>query len=179
MDTQTTRRNRSSAVTLSPATLSAAVLLAVAALGLGGCAGGDNVDSRVESAVEAQAADSPRPSTSVPGALVRIVSPSEGDVIEGNQVVVTLEAAGVIILPAGDTTPGSGHHHLYLDEDLTDPNMPVPTIPGRIVHLGDGSSAYTFEGVEAGEHRLIAAVADFAHFPLRPLVVDTVRFTVR
>jgi hypothetical protein len=166
-------------MTFSPATLSAATILAAAALGLGGCAGGENADSQVESASEAQATDSPRPSTSVPGASVRIVSPSDGEVIEGGEVLVTLEAEGVIILPAGDTTPGSGHHHLYLDEDLTDPSMPVPTVPGRIVHLGDGSSGYTFEGVEPGEHRLIAAVADFAHFPLRPLVVDTVRFTVR
>lgn len=174
MDTQDTRRTRISAVTIPAVTI-----LAVAALGLGGCTGGETSESQAGSAAEAEGTDRPGRSASVPGASVRIVSPSDGEVIQGSEVVVTLEAEGVIILPAGDTTPGSGHHHLYLDEDLTDPSMPVPTIPGRIVHLGDGSSSYRFEGVEPGEHRLIAAVADFAHFPLRPLVVDTVRFTVR
>ena len=28
---------------------------------------------------------------------------------------------------------------------------PVPSEPGRIVHMGDGSAAYMFEGVEPGE----------------------------
>jgi hypothetical protein len=154
-------------------------LLIALALGTGGCAGGDNANEDADSSAQAEGIEASGPSASAVGASVQILSPSEGELIEGNEVVVTLAADGVIILPAGDTTPGSGHHHLYLDEDLTDPSMPVPTIPGRIVHLGDGSSSYRFEGVEPGEHRLIAAVADFAHFPLVPLVVDTVRFTVR
>ncbi|MCA1791309.1 MAG: DUF4399 domain-containing protein, partial [Thioalkalivibrio sp.] len=68
---------------------------------------------------------------------------------------------------------------LYLDVDLTAASAPVPTVPGSIVHMGDASSVYTFENVAPGEHRLIAVVADGAHFPLQPWVVDTVTFTVR
>jgi hypothetical protein len=49
--------------------------------------------------------------------------------------------------------------------------------PG-IVHLGQAQTEHHFEGVAPGEHRLIAVVADGAHFPLSPLVVDTVVFTV-
>ena len=84
----------------------------------------------------------------------------------------------VPIVPAGDMTPGTGHHHLYLDTDLGDMSMPVPTVPGSVVHMGDGSRAYTFENLTSGPHRIIAVVADGAHVPLQPLVVDTVEFVI-
>jgi hypothetical protein len=57
-------------------------------------------------------------------------------------------------------------------------NAPIPTVPGSIVHLGDGSRAYRFENLTSGPHRIIAVVADGAHIPLQPLVVDTVEFVV-
>lgn len=110
---------------------------------------------------------------------VRITSPADGSTVDGPDVTVTLDVSGVTIVPAGDTTSGTGHHHLYLDADLTPADEPVPSVPGSIVHMGDGSASYTFQGVEAGEHRLIAVVADGVHVPLQPWVVDTVSFTVR
>jgi hypothetical protein len=146
---------------------------------LWGCGGQDDSEVRSNEPAERGAAGTGAPESAGPAGAVRIVLPGDGSVVEGPEVAVSLEVTGIVILPAGDTTAGSGHHHLYLDEDLTDPTMPVPVIPGRIVHLGDGSSSYVFEGVPPGDHRLIAAVADFAHFPLIPWVVDTVRFTVR
>lgn len=108
---------------------------------------------------------------------VTIITPLNGGLINGTEISVTL-ATTVQILPAGDLTEGTGHHHLYLDADLTPAGQPVPSVPGSIIHMGDGSTAYTFEGVEPGEHRLIAVVADGVHVPLQPWVVDTVMFTV-
>lgn len=110
---------------------------------------------------------------------VRITSPAQGATVEGPEVTVTLDALSVEIVPAGDTTGGTGHHHLYLDADLTPAGEPVPSVPGSIIHMGDGSSTYTFTEVAPGEHRLIAVVADGVHVPLQPWVVDTVTFTVR
>jgi len=110
---------------------------------------------------------------------VRILAPAEGEALGSPDVRVVLEIGGMAIRPAGDMTPHSGHHHLYLDHDLTDPTEPVPTIPGQVIHMGDGSSEYVFEGVEPGEHRIIAVVGDFAHRPLQPWVVDTVFFSIR
>jgi hypothetical protein len=112
-------------------------------------------------------------------ASVTILEPAEGAEIEGPAVRVRLDVSGVRIVPAGDTTPATGHHHLYLDHDVTGPAQPVPTIPGQVIHLGDGSAEYVFENVEAGDHRIVAVVADGVHIPLRPWVVDTVRFRVR
>ena len=112
-------------------------------------------------------------------ATVEILEPTEGASLEGTSVSVRLAVSGVRIVQAGDTTTGTGHHHLYLDEDLTPADQPVPTVPGRIVHMGDGSAEFTFEDVAPGEHRIIAVVADGVHVPLQPWVVDTVTFTIR
>lgn len=107
---------------------------------------------------------------------VSIVTPMPG-VQTGSTVTVQLSST-VEILPAGDLTPGTGHHHLFLDADLSPAGEPVPTVPGSIVHMGDASGTYIFEGVAPGEHRIIAVVADGVHVPLQPWVVDTVFFTV-
>ncbi len=45
-------------------------------------------------------------------------------------------------------------------------------------HMGDALTEYVFENVSSGPHRLIAVLADGAHIPLPPLVVDTVEFVV-
>jgi len=113
------------------------------------------------------------------GFTVTITEPVDGAEVEGPDLTVRLSVSGVRITPAGEIVEGTGHHHLYLDADLTAPGMPVPSEPGRIVHMGDGSDAYVFQGVEPGEHRLITVVADGVHIPLQPWVVDTVQFTIR
>jgi len=123
-----------------------------------------------EAAVPERAAEPPAP-------RVTIIKPAENEVLEEPDVVVWLEST-VPIVPAGDMTPGSGHHHLYLDADLGDMTQPVPTVPGSIVHMGNAAREYTFEHVSSGPHRLIAVVADGAHVPLQPLVADTVHFIV-
>jgi hypothetical protein len=125
-----------------------------------------------------EASDAP-PETESPGFQVAIVSPADGDTVDGPDLTVTLSVTGGSIVPAGDTTSGTGHHHLYLDADLTPASQPVPSVPGSIVHMGDASSTYTFTGVEPGEHRVIAVVADGVHVPLQPWVVDTVHVVVR
>ena len=109
---------------------------------------------------------------------VTIASPADGATVTGPSVNVVLEISGMNIVPAADTTPGTGHHHLFLDDEVSPMDQPIPAVPGRIVHLGTGATTYTFENVPAGAHRLIAVVADARHIPLSPPVVDTIRFTV-
>jgi len=122
--------------------------------------------------------DAPAATEQAPVGTVTILEPADGSEVEGPTVTVRLAVSGFPIVIAGDMTPGTGHHHLYLDADLTPASEPVPTVPGSIIHMGDGSAVYTFENVAPGEHRLIAVVADGAHFPLQPWVVDTVTFRV-
>lgn len=121
----------------------------------------------------------PQPAASTAPRSVTILEPTDGATITGSTVNVRLAATGVPIVPAGDLTPGTGHHHLYLDAELTPAAEPVPTVPGSIVHMGNAASEFRFDSVPPGQHRLIAVVADGVHVPLNPLVVDTVMFTTR
>ncbi len=109
---------------------------------------------------------------------VRILEPKEGAVLAGPDVRVALEARGIEIAPAAEQRPGTAHHHLFLDTELTPPDEKIPAGVTGIIHLGRGQSEFTFEKVGPGLHRLIAQLADPNHVPLKPLVVDTVRFRV-
>lgn len=110
---------------------------------------------------------------------VEISSPQQGATVEGPDVTVELEAVGFQVVEAGDTTANSGHHHLFLDRDVSPAGAPIPTEEGYIIHMGTGAAEYTFEAVEAGEHQLIAVVGDAVHVPVDPPLADTVRFVVR
>jgi len=161
-------------------TLSSAVSILLVA-GIGACGGSGDSGTEGTPAVET-ATSAPSDSTSpdeMAAPSVEILEPAGGSTVDGPDVRVVLGIEGMQIRPAGDTTPHSGHHHLLLDHDLPDPTAPIPSIPGQVIHMGDGSSEYVFEGVQPGEHRIIAVVGDLAHVPLQPWVVDTVVFTVR
>jgi hypothetical protein len=138
-------------------------IAALCALGLAACGGAE------EAAEEMPAATG----------TVTILEPANGATVTGPNVTVRLSVTNVPIVPAGDMTPGTGHHHLYLDADLAPMDGPVPTVPGSIVHMGNAASEFIFENVPPGQHRLIAVVADGVHVPLNPPVMDTVVFTVQ
>ena len=109
---------------------------------------------------------------------VQIVLPAEGEILEeGSSVMVTLEVSGLTIAIAGTTDPGTGHHHLMIDRDLPVGGLLIPSFPGQ-VHLGQGQVEYEIEGLDAGEHMIIAVVGDGTHVPLDPWVVDTVTFVI-
>lgn len=110
-------------------------------------------------------------------ASVQIVLPAEGPFEEGSSVMVTLEVSGLTIAIAGTTDPGTGHHHLMIDRDLPVGGLLIPSFPGQ-VHLGQGQVEYEIEGLDAGEHMVIAVVGDGTHIPLDPWVVDTVTFVI-
>jgi hypothetical protein len=109
---------------------------------------------------------------------VSIVSPREGETVSGGTVRVALEVTGLSIVAAGIMDPNTGHHHIYLDVDLTPLDVAVPAGVAGITHMGLAQTEYTFEGLAPGTHRLIAVVGDGAHVPLSPPAVDTVTFTV-
>ena len=111
-------------------------------------------------------------------ARVKITAPAHGATLSG-PVKVTLAATGVEIVPATDERPGTGHHHLFVDRDLTPTNDTIPRGVTGILHLGRGQTEFVLDSLKPGPHRVIAVVADWKHVPLKPLVVDTVRFTVK
>jgi hypothetical protein len=148
----------------------ACALLGAFAVTLAGCGG--------EPASEPPASE-PATATAAPMRTVEITAPMEGDTVQGPTVMVRLAAHGFTVVPAGDTTANSGHHHLFLDRDVSPAGAPIPGEPGFIIHLGSGADSLALTAVEPGEHRLIAVVGDAGHVPLDPALTDTVRFVVR
>lgn len=132
------------------------------------CGGADEPAAEVETQPEVEPA---------PMMSVSIVEPAEGATV-GPDVRVVLETAGVEIVAITPPVPGTGHHHLYVDADLTALNEMIPQGNAQIIHKGDGSAEHVIEGLGAGPHRIIAVVANPAHIPLNPPVADTVNFTV-
>ena len=131
-----------------------------------------------EPAPEPPAAE--QPATPVPPARrVEITAPLEGDTVVGPAVTIRFEAHGFTVVPAGDTTSNSGHHHIFLDRDPSPPGSPIPAEPNFIVHVGTGADSVVIAQVAPGQHRLIAVVGDGAHVPVEPALVDTVTFFVR
>jgi hypothetical protein len=111
-------------------------------------------------------------------AKVKIATPRKGATVTG-PVKVTLEATGVEIVPATDERAGTGHHHLFVDRDVTPVSDTIPRGVTGIIHLGRGQTEFVLDSLTPGRHRVIAVVADWKHIPLKPLVVDTVTFTVK
>src|SRR5438046_10669964 len=111
-------------------------------------------------------------------AKVKITTPANGATVSG-PVKVTLQATGVEIVPATDERPGTGHHHLFVDHDVTPVDDTIPRGVTGILHLGRGQTEFVLDSLKPGPHRVIAVVAIWKHIPLKPLVVDTVKFTVK
>jgi hypothetical protein len=109
---------------------------------------------------------------------VEIVEPADAALVTGPEVRVLLAARGVEIAPASDEREGTAHHHLFVDRDLTPPGDTIPSGVTGILHLGRGQTEFLLQGLGAGEHTVIAVLADRAHVPLDPPALDTVRFTV-
>ena len=135
-----------------------------------GC-GGEQPETEMEAEPATDVPAEPRPT-------VRIVEPADGATV-GPNVRVVVEVEGIEILPITPPVPGTGHHHFYLDTDVTAWDQVIPSDTPGVVHKGDGSSEHTFQGVAPGPHRIIAVVANPAHIPIAPPIADTVSFTVR
>ena len=141
------------------------VALALAATACGGAEEAN--DQATEAAVEP-----------TPAASVTIVEPADGAVLDAGPVRVAFEVEGLEIVPAGTMDPGTGHHHVIVNDDV-DWTVPIPADPGVHIHMGQAQTETVLENLPPGEHRLIAVVADGVHIPLDPPVADTVTITIR
>lgn len=105
---------------------------------------------------------------SPPGATVSIVSPADGAVVS-SPVKVVFAIEGMTVVPAGDATPASGHHHLLVDAPLpTDMSQPIPKDEQHL-HYGQGQTD-TDLTLAPGQHTLILLLGDANHVPHDPPV---------
>jgi hypothetical protein len=109
---------------------------------------------------------------------VSIVQPADGSTVTGPNVTVQFTVTNFRIAPAGTMEAGTGHHHLFVDVDVSPLDVAIPAgVPG-IIPKGMGQTDHVLEGLAPGRHRLIAVVGDGLHVPINPPMADTVTFTV-
>jgi hypothetical protein len=108
---------------------------------------------------------------------VTITAPRDGETVMA-PVRVTLGVVNVELAPAADERPGTAHHHLFLDVDVTPPTDTIPAGVTGVIHLGRAQTEFTFDSLAPGPHRVIAVLGDYGHVPLRNAAADTVNFVV-
>jgi hypothetical protein len=107
-----------------------------------------------------------------------IMEPAEGATLPAGDIRVVLGAENIMILPAGDTTANSGHHHLILNAPVPAVGAPIPPAGTEgYTHLGQAQTEYVYTGLPAGSYTLVAVLGDMVHQVL-PQMSDTVHFTV-
>ncbi len=111
------------------------------------------------------------------GAKVYIVSPADGDEIEG-PVTVIFGLSGMGVAPAGVDKEHTGHHHLIIDAPLPDPTMPIPADDNH-KHFGKGQTETTIE-LAPGKHTLQLLLGNFIHVPhADPVASEIIEITVK
>lgn len=139
--------------------------------------GGD--DAAEEAEMPEEMAEAPTMEMEDDRPRVEITAPADGSTVDGSEVTVTLATHGARVEAADNRqTEGRGHHHIFLDDDVTAPGEPIPPTSETVIHMGDGSEEYTFSDLEPGEHRVIAVFAYGDHVPNAGVAQDTVTFTV-
>lgn len=98
-------------------------------------------------------------------AKVFFLKPSASETISG-PVKVEFGVDNIEIVPSGQDTPLSGHHHIIINADLPNMDLPIPA-DENYVHFGDGSSKTTLN-LEKGEHTLQLILGDYLHIPHDP-----------
>jgi hypothetical protein len=137
----------------------AATLLAVAALPLAACSGGDGGGPAAPATTAAPAA--PRPSSP---AKLTIVTPRNGQTVkEGDELRLGLDNAKVVNQTTTRIRGDEGHIHLHVDGKLVDMNYGLRQ---RLPELAPGQHVVQVEFVAAD------------HAPFEPRILTQAAFTV-
>ncbi|MFN3232867.1 MAG: DUF4399 domain-containing protein [Alphaproteobacteria bacterium] len=106
---------------------------------------------------------------SVEGAEVFIISPMDGATVT-SPVTVQFGLKGMGIAPAGVDIPGTGHHHLLINEELPNLMESMPMSDG-LIHYGGGQTQATID-LPPGTHTLQLILGDMNHIPHKPPVIS-------
>ena len=103
------------------------------------------------------------------GAKVYFIEPKDGATVKGPLTIV-MGLSGMGIAPAGINSPDTGHHHVLIDVDKIDPNVPLP-MDDKHRHFGRGQTETTIE-LPPGKHVLQLVLGDRNHIPHDPPVMS-------
>ncbi len=154
-------------------------ILCIVGIGFASCSADEPAqpDTAAPASEEPVAAAVVLPRTEAPAdAAIWIESPADGATVT-SPVTVKFGAKNLVIVPAGDQTAGSGHHHLLVNTDLPDPGLPIPADDNHF-HFGMGQTETEID-LPPGEHRLQLLAGDHLHIPhLPPVASSSITITV-
>jgi hypothetical protein len=87
-----------------------------------------------------------------------------------NPVRVVFGLKGIGVAPAGTDRADAGHHHLLIDADLPQLDLPIPN-DAQHMHFGAGQTE-TELTLEPGTHVLRLLLGDHLHVPFDPPIVS-------
>ncbi len=136
------------------------LVIVVVALALGACGGGGSAAS-TSSPTPTVSAD--RPASS---AKLKIISPTNGQVVRGSSVEMKVSLKDAKIVPATSTNivPDEGHLHVILDDQLI-------SMTGR--------TSQSLANLTPGQHLLKVEFVASDHAPFDPRVIAAVAFEVQ
>ena len=106
-----------------------------------------------------------------------ILSPRNGDIVS-SPVKVVFDLQGMTLVPAGDPTPNSGHHHLLVDVPAPDLGQPIPK-DAQHLHFGQAQTEVEIT-LPPGPHTLQLLLGDSNHVPQNPpLLSSPISITVQ
>jgi hypothetical protein len=108
--------------------------------------------------------------SSPPGVSLGFTVPADGATVT-SPVKVVMNLQGMTVVPAGDPTPNSGHHHLLIDTPLpADLGQPLPKDEQHL-HFGKGQTEAEIT-LPPGQHTLQLLLGDANHVPHEPPVAS-------
>ena len=105
------------------------------------------------------------------------IEPKDGS-INTSTVEIKFGLKGFGVAPAGYNIPNTGHHHLIIDADLPNLNIPIPANQ-NYVHFGLGQTETTIN-LAPGTHTLRLLMGNYLHIPhTEPIYSEEITITVK
>ena len=100
---------------------------------------------------------------------VYIESPENGALVQ-SPVEIVFALDGMELASAGTYATGTGHHHLIIDNELPDLEMPIPSDNNHL-HFGKAQDHVLLD-LEPGLHTLQLLLGDGSHIPHKPPLIS-------
>ena len=109
-------------------------------------------------------------------AKVFIVEPTDNQIFtieQAKKINVIFGSKNILIKPAGELVPNSGHHHLLINVGLLpDLSMPIPA-SDQFIHFGKGQESTVID-LPKGRHKLQLILGNHVHVPHKPPVLSLI-----
>ncbi len=108
---------------------------------------------------------------------VYFINIKDGDVLK-SPFLIQFGLRGKGVAPAGVDVTNTGHHHLLINVDEVDYNLPIPSSDQHL-HFGLGQTETNLE-LSSGKHSLQLVLGDKYHIPHKPpLMSEKIQIIVK